>query len=423
MRAWFSIGCVMLVGLVCSTAVHAAKPVRVLLYQDALSVNVSAPSDLQARMPGGEVRVVAPSLVIKPLPRALRVNGEHVSSDRITISGDSQDLAVSATVAATAPTKAVEALPEAVFLRRPSPSKSRARSKEAGDHSAAQEFIVPGTLHIVSQGDRLAVINLLSLEDYVEGVLPSEIHTSWPMEALKAQALATRTYVLHQQMIHEDRHYDVVSTVLDQVYRGRVGVNDRVRSAVEATRSLAITYDGRPILAAFSSTAAGPTEDAVNVWSKELPYLKGVDCPFDRDSPFYEWRTSFPIEALEARLNQGGWRVGTIATLTPFEYSQAGRVVRIRILHSLGELLLRGEDLRRVVGYRVIPSTRFTVEALGREVALSGYGNGHAVGMCQWGTKELAELGYPFRAILQYYYPGTEISRSWRLDPVVRLAP
>ena len=180
---------------------------------------------------------------------------------------------------------------------------------------------------------------------------------------------------------------------------------------------------GYRVIPSTRFTVEAVLEDAVNVWSKELPYLKGVDCPFDRDSPFYEWRTSFPIEALEARLNQGGWRVGTIATLTPFEYSQAGRVVRIRILHSLGELLLRGEDLRRVVGYRVIPSTRFTVEALGREVALSGYGNGHAVGMCQWGTKELAELGYPFRAILQYYYPGTEISRSWRLDPVVRLAP
>ena len=173
----------------------------------------------------------------------------------------------------------------------------------------------------------------------------------------------------------------------------------------------------RPILAVFSSTAAGPTEDAVNVWAKDLPYLKGVECPFDRESPYYEWRTAFPLSVLETSLRAEGWDVGTIATLTPSVHSRAGRVSWLRILHSRGELLLSGQDLRRLVGYRVIPSTRFTVEAFGAEVELSGFGNGHAVGLCQWGTKELAERGYPYDAILRYYFPGTVLSRTYRLDP------
>jgi stage II sporulation protein D len=101
--------------------------------------------------------------------------------------------------------------------------------------------------------------------------------------------------------------------------------------------------------------------------------------------------------------------VGTIATLAPLTYSRAGRVATLRILHSKGELILRGEELRKAVGYTVIPSTQFTIESIGPEVVLAGYGAGHAVGLCQWGAKELAELGYSFSTILRYYYPGTEL--------------
>ena len=80
--------------------------------------------------------------------------------------------------------------------------------------------------------------------------------------------------------------------------------------------------------------------------------------------------------------------------------------------------MLSGQDLRRIVGYRVIPSTQFTLDEVGPDVFLSGYGSGHAVGLCQWGAKELGELGYPFSAILAYYYPGTRLSRFWSLDPI-----
>ena len=404
---------------------HAAESVRVLLHDGLERVEVSADSDVHVRLPGGEVRAVGSTIVVTPAGQSLVVNGEHVPLDRVEVAGAGGGLNLVVKKAAQ-PVRQTPSprLAPAVFLRKPaSPSQQQTRSTQTRARGAQRPLVVGGDLHIVSNGKGLAVINTVDLEEYVQGVVPAEMSGGWHLEALKVQAVATRTYVLYQKMRNGDRDYDVVATVLDQVYRGRSGVNDRVRQAVEATRGLALTYQERPILAAFSSTAAGPTEDVRNVWSRELPYLEGVECPFDRNSPYYEWRTAFSVEILEEKLREQGFEVGTIANVTPYGYSRAGRVTRIRVLHSRGELVLRGEDLRRVVGYRVIPSTRFQIEAFGSDLALSGYGNGHGVGLCQWGAKELAELGYPFTAILQYYFPGTEITDTWRTDPISRAIP
>jgi stage II sporulation protein D len=268
---------------------------------------------------------------------------------------------------------------------------------------------VSGLIHLVRKGKGFLLINQVDLEEYVKGVVPAEVNSTWHPEMLKSQAVAARTYALYQQMLSPTREYDVVATVQDQVYRGKHGIDASVQQAVEATRGLVITYQNAPIYAAFSSTAAGLTEDAMNVWSKDLPYLKGVECPFDLESPFYQWKASFKIDALEQNLRQQGFPVGTIATLTPVTFSRAGRVATLRILHSAGELVLRGEDLRKAIGYSLVPSTQFTVDSIGQDIILSGYGAGHAVGMCQWGAKQLAELGYSYSTILNYYYPGTEL--------------
>jgi stage II sporulation protein D len=282
---------------------------------------------------------------------------------------------------------------------------------------------VSGLIHLVRKGKGFLLINQVDLEDYVKGVVPAEVNSTWHPEVLKSQAVAARTYALYQQMLSPTREYDVVATVQDQVYRGKHGIDASVQQAVEATRGLVITHQNAPIYAAFSSTAAGLTEDAMNVWSKDLPYLKGVECPFDLESPFYQWKASFKIDALEQNLRQQGFPVGTIATLTPVTFSRAGRVATLRILHSAGELILRGEDLRKAVGYSLVPSTQFTVDSIGQDIILSGYGAGHAVGMCQWGAKQLAELGYSYSTILNYYYPGTELQNMALTKPPTPPSP
>ncbi|MBS0171221.1 MAG: SpoIID/LytB domain-containing protein [Nitrospira sp.] len=292
-----------------------------------------------------------------------------------------------------------------------------------GGTGTATPLPVSGAVRVSRKGHALSIVNQVDLEEYVKGVVPSEVSAAWHPEMLKVQAVAARTYALYNKMLSAARDYDVVSTIQDQVYRGRTGVDHRVEDAVESTRGIVVTHQQAPIYAAFSSTAAGPTEDAVNVWAnKDLPYLKGVECPFDLESPYYQWKASVKIEQLEHNLRHQGFAVGTIATITPIAYSRAGRVARLRILHSGGETILRGEDLRKAAGYTVIPSTQFEVESIGAEVVFAGYGAGHAVGLCQWGAKELAELGYSYNSILQYYYPGTELhnaARSQLLMPVI----
>jgi stage II sporulation protein D len=278
---------------------------------------------------------------------------------------------------------------------------------------------VSGLVHVVRKGKGFLVINQVDLEEYVKGVVPGEVNSSWHPEMLKAQAVAARTYALYQQMLSAARDYDVLATVQDQVYKGKDGVDTAVLRAVDETRGLVLTYQQAPIYAAFSSTAAGLTEDAVNVWSKEYPYLKGVECPFDLESPFYQWKASFRVDKLEQNLRQQGYVVGTISSIEPLAFSRGGRVAKLRILHSEGELILRGEDLRKAVGYSIVLSTQFTIDSVGREVVLSGYGAGHAVGMCQWGAKELAELGYSFSTILSYYYPGTELQEMSLTKPPI----
>ena len=281
------------------------------------------------------------------------------------------------------------------------------KSEKAALRNSRPEWVVRGPLEIRLDPSGLTLINWVDLESYVAGVVSGEVGAKWPLEALKAQAVAARTYVLYKKVENQLQSFDVVAGVQDQVYHGHSVQAESVLQAVAATRGQVVTYENRPIFAAYSSTAAGPTEDALYVWALDLPYLKGVDCPFDEQAPRYDWRTSFTFDFLEQQLLKEGYDVGKIATFTPYTFTPSGRVDRVRLLHSRGEIILRGQDLRRVVGYSKIFSTQFSIESLGQEVVVVGHGAGHAVGMCQWGMREMAELGYDYQSIIRHYYPHT----------------
>ena len=369
-----------------SSGAEATQSIRVLLLADVPQLEIRAESPLLVADAKGRGQTLRGSVQVAAAETGFLLNGVRMQTEQLTLQGGGEGLT----------------------LTFPRPArKSNGPSISSGDSGTG--ISVSGLVHLVRRGKGFLVINRVDVEEYVKGVVPAEVNSTWHPEMLKAQAVAARTYALYQQMLSANREYDVAATVQDQVYRGKQGVDARILSAVEDTRGLVVTYEGAPIYAAFSSTAAGLTEDAMNVWSKEYPYLKGVECPFDLMSPFYQWKSSFKIDTLEQSLRQQGFSVGTIATITPLSFSRGGRVAKLRVLHSDGELVLRGEELRKAVGYTIIPSTQFAIESIGRDVVLSGFGAGHAVGMCQWGAKELAELGYPFSTILRYYYPGTEL--------------
>jgi stage II sporulation protein D len=362
---------------------QAAQSIRVLLAQDVQQLEVQASQTIWVTDEHDQAWSYREVLRIKVRGHALILNGKPVVSDQLTLRAGDHDLKL--------------------WLN----GNGKRTALHASDDKGALQ--ISGLIQLVRRGKGRLLVNHVDLEEYVKGVVPAEVNAAWHPEMLKVQAVAARTYALYHHMLSSTRDYDVVAGIQDQVYRGRQGIDVRVVEAVESTRGLVVTHRGAPIYAAFSSTAAGITEDAMTVWSKDLPYLKGVECPFDIESPYYQWKASVRIDTLEKNLRQQGFAVGTISAITPLAYSRAGRVAMLRIVHSSGELTLRGEDLRKAVGYTVVPSTQFAVESVGQDVVFSGYGAGHAVGLCQWGAKELAELGYSFSSILGYYYPGTEL--------------
>jgi len=377
-----------------SSGAEAAESIRVLLSADVPRLDVRADSPFLVTEAKGHGQTLRAPIQVIAAGTGFLLNGVRMHTDQLTLHGGEQGLTLT--------------------FSRPARSPN---GTAISSGSSSTEISVSGLVHLVRRGKGFLVINRVDFEEYVKGVVPAEVSSTWHPEMLKAQAVAARTYALYQQMLSAAREYDVEATVQDQVYRGKQGIDAGVLRAVEDTRGLVVTYHGAPIYAAFSSTAAGLTEDAMNVWSKEYPYLKGVECPFDLASPYYQWKSSFRVDTLEQNLRQQGFSVGTIATIAPLSFSRGGRVAKLRILHSGGELVLRGEELRKAVGYTIIPSTQFAIESIGQDVVLSGFGAGHAVGMCQWGAKELAELGYPFSTILGYYYPGTELQNMTLTKP------
>ena len=345
---------------------QADETIRIAILQNAESATVVSSAGLIVQAPNDTVDATG-QIIMEAGPSGLTVDGQLLRSDRLEVRGRDGELIING-------------------------------------------LTVGGRVIVKRQNGKLLAINEVPLEDYVKGVVPSEMSAAWHPEALKVQAIATRTYALYKMRQNARKDFDVLASIKDQVYlyRGRASAGAAAR-AVDDTRDLVLAYRDEPILAVFSSTAAGQTEDAWNVWAVDMPYLKGVECPFDLNSPWYQWRTDIALPMLEQRLRDEGFPVGIIASLAPATYTKAGRVIQVRILHSGGELYVKGDDLRRVLGYTVLPSTQFDFDVDGLQVQFTGRGNGHGVGLCQWGAKELAERGYSAETILRYYYPGADI--------------
>ncbi len=283
-----------------------------------------------------------------------------------------------------------------------------------------------GRLIVRREVGGIRVVNEIGIEKYLAGVLPAEMPAGWPVEALKAQAVISRSYALYQKKARAAQPYDLVSSVLDQVYAGAVG-DPRATAAIAQTAGEVLTYAGEVALTFFHSTSAGPTENAADHFRlgaiaateaaaeterpDPFPYLTGASCPVDQDSPYYRWQRTIPRADIEVRLREDGYPVGGITAIRAIKWSRAGRILQMRIAHTRGDLRLAGDDFRRIVGYRLLPSTRFKIDRFGRDIDISGMGYGHGVGLCQWGAKALAERGWRYENILRHYYPGVTLQQ------------
>jgi stage II sporulation protein D len=255
----------------------------------------------------------------------------------------------------------------------------------------------------------LLVINDLNIEDYLDGVIAAEIPHDWEFEALKAQAVASRTYALYQKREAGKRAYHIVATVNSQVYNGVAGERRDAVRAVRATKGIVIVYQGEIIPAFYHSSCGGHTENAEEFWGIDEPYLKGVDCECQEIAKYGLWERRINIARVAAALRRIGYRLIAIDDLNIVSLTPAGRVKSVAIRSAGKTMRISGEALRAALGNSVILSSFFELELMDGEAIFSGRGSGHGVGLCQWGAKEMAGRGYDFRAILSHYYPGTSL--------------
>ena len=253
----------------------------------------------------------------------------------------------------------------------------------------------------------LLVINELDIEDYLKGVVASEVPNDWEFEALKAQAVAARTYALYQKRAMAGRPYHILATVSSQVYNGSNGERAHAVRAVRETKGIVIAYQGKVIPAFYHSSCGGHTENASELWGIDMPYLKGVDCECQEIVKQGLWEKRISASAVTKALRRMGYQVGGFSEMSIENITPAGRVKRVTVRSAGRTTVVPGEAFRLALGSTVIPSVFFELELVAGEAVFSGRGSGHGVGLCQWGAKEMAEKGNDYKAILSHYYPGT----------------
>lgn len=254
-------------------------------------------------------------------------------------------------------------------------------------------------------------IERVPLEEYVVGVVAGEMPVSFDLEALKAQSVASRSYVLRKMKYTKQEEYDVVDTVMNQVYLDEVQLKNnwkdkyveyvsKIREAVNATSMEYLEYDGEVINAMFFSTSNGYTEDSDVAFSSRLPYLRSVESSWDEEvaSAFYASK-SISLQEFYERL---GLNYDKNLQVEILERSSSNRIVRLKI----NGVEFRGRDVYSRLGLR---SCDFEFVLIGNNVEIKTKGFGHGVGMSQYGALGMARKGYSYQEILSHYYTGTEL--------------
>jgi stage II sporulation protein D len=309
----------------------------------------------------------------------------------------------------------------------------------------------------------ITVINELPLAEYLYGVVPLEIGTTdTPFEALKAQAVAARTYALNNKK-HTDYGFDVCNSTCCQVYGGYDAENLATNNAIKATEGMVATYAGELAQLFYFASSGGATASSQNVWSSRIPYLQSVNDPYE-DTRY--WTYTFTAEEISRHLAQMGKDVGTVASVDVDQISDSGRVLKLRVTGSGGTVFFEKVNTRGVFPsylpsqmFTVISGSGYTVRGAGNMLSsmsvagaqvrtafgtttvvsnanvrvmdssgrlvtvstdstangnfsVSGAGHGHGVGMCQLGAIGMAGAGYTYEAILQHYFTGAQIEKA-----------
>jgi stage II sporulation protein D len=273
-----------------------------------------------------------------------------------------------------------------------------------------------GRAVLVPTGQGLTAVNYVDIERYLYSVLGGEMNGNWPQEALKAQAVAARTYALYQRERTRSGVFDVGDTTRWQVYRGVQDESSGTQMAVNATEGQVLTYQGRLIEAVFHSSAGGYTDNSEEIWSEARPYLRAVP-DFDQGAPVYQWRKTFTPAQLSSLIPG----IGEIRAFEPQQVTTGGRVKRMLVKGSQGTQTIEGDRMRDLLDLR---STKFAVKPIYGKLAsknapqavpasfeVDGNGFGHGLGLSQYGAYNLAKEGKNYQTIVLHYFSSTQLSR------------
>ena len=318
-------------------------------------------------------------------------------------------------------------------------------------------------------GGNLTVVNYLPMDDYVKGILPYEMSASWPIEALKAQAVCARSYTVSATgSKHAADHFDICNTTCCQVYRGTNSATTNSDKAVDDTAGIYARYNGAIAQTYYYSSNGGASEDVGNVWSGSVPYLKGVKDPYEasiaKSISNYYWTVTYTCDQLTAKLKAKGYGCGNITNLSVSKFTDMGNVYAITFTDDAGKTYsFSKEKARTTLG---LASMRFNIAASGGSSSsyyvdesgdslssldgayaidgsgqvsqitdgtsayaitssgtgllttqssgggsfvISGSGNGHNVGLSQWGAYAMAKQGCTYDQILKFYYTGIDL--------------
>ncbi len=273
-----------------------------------------------------------------------------------------------------------------------------------------------GRALLVPTSSGLTAVNYVDLEQYLYSVLGGEMPSSWPIESLKAQAVAARSYALYQRQSSANTVFDVGNTTTWQVYRGLQDETSSTQAAVNATAGQVLTHGGRIIEAVFHSSSGGSTENSENVWVQAVPYLRSVQ-DFDQTAPVYQWVETFSADQIRQRITG----IGNILRLEPERTTPSGRIITMRVVGDAGSRVMSGNEIRRALNLRsslfaAAPqmgnvASAGNVASVPRGFQVTGRGFGHGLGMSQWGAHGMAQQGMNYQQIVTHYYTGATLSR------------
>ena len=268
-----------------------------------------------------------------------------------------------------------------------------------------------GELDVTVTGDSYRVVNRVEIEDYLKGVVPGEVYSFWPMSALKAQAVASRSYAVFEAFRRKKMAYDLTADTYSQVYGGKSSEKNRTTKAVIATCGEVLKYNGKIIPGYFHASCGGHTTAVSKVWGgADSAPLKGVRSPYCRWSTSFRWRSRVPTEKILEKLKSSGYGLDRIDDLRKGKVDFSGRVeyVRVKARNKWFEVPIR--DFMNSVGRATLKSSNFRIRKYPLFYDFDGYGWGHGVGMCQWCTFGLSLRRWNYKRILEFFYPGSVVS-------------